>query len=53
MSAAEVADEQPARDVDTERNASEALDFIDPVQEARVVRKLDLHVVPLFMALCE
>jgi hypothetical protein len=26
---------------------------IDPIAQKRVVRKLDLHIVPLGMALCE
>jgi hypothetical protein len=27
--------------------------FIDKEQEKRVVRKLDFHILPIFMALCQ
>lgn len=47
--------EQHAPHVDAERQGggnAGAHRTIDPELEKRVVRKLDWHVIPLFMALC-
>lgn len=47
-------DAEKAYDVQVENSTGGGVQqqFIDPVAEKKVIRKLDFHVIPLVMALC-